>query len=191
MRRHVTLLALISLAGHSIVAVPCPRLQTGRPDSTQAIFAEEKAELIQPERSKSMPAVSPDDSSSEKVVRKNPTGAMLRSMVVPGWGQWYNEKRFKAVVIMGAEIGLVIDAVVQNQLAVRSEYLYDREFYRNNRNLAIWWLGAVILYSMADAYVDAHLFDFDERPDLSLGITADPMRGGTAHPIQLNLSLQF
>lgn len=100
---------------------------------------------------------------------KNPTGAMLRSLALPGWGQWYNGKRFKAVVVAGVEVGLVVDAIVQNQLAAASEDFYSREFYRNNRSLAIWWLGAAILYSMADAYVDAHLFDFDDSLDLTLG----------------------
>lgn len=98
---------------------------------------------------------------------KSPNGAMLRSLAVPGWGQWYNGKKFKAVLIAGGEIGLVVDAVVLNQLAARSKTADERYFYRDNRNLAFWWLAAVILYSMADAYVDAHLYRFDESPDLS------------------------
>lgn len=99
---------------------------------------------------------------------KSPTGAMLRSMALPGWGQWYNGKRLKSVLVAGGEVGLVVDAIVQNQLAAKAETIYDREYYRNNRSLAIWYLGALILYSMADAYVDAHLFDFDESTSLSL-----------------------
>lgn len=125
------------------------------------------------------------DSLAAAQKSKNPTGAMLRSMAVPGWGQWYNEKRFKAVVVMGGEMGLVIDAIVQNQLAARSEQLYQREYYRNNRSLAIWWLGAVILYSMADAYVDAHLFGFDERPELTLG------PAGPGREVALQLAVHF
>ena len=124
-------------------------------------------------------------------LRKSPTGAMLRSMALPGWGQWYNEKRLKAVVVMGAEAGLAIDAIVQNQLAARSEADYEREYYRNNRSLAIWWLGAVILYSMADAYVDAHLFDFDERPDLSLAPSSAARTGGSGPALAFNLALHF
>ena len=116
---------------------------------------------------------------------------MLRSMALPGWGQWYNEKRLKAVVVMGAEAGLVIDAIVQNQLAARSEAEYEREYYRNNRSLAIWWLGAVILYSMADAYVDAHLFDFDERPDLSLAPVSAARPGRSGAALAFNLALHF
>ncbi len=112
------------------------------------------------------------DTSAQRTVAarpaKSPTGAMLRSMAMPGWGQWYNGKRIKSVLVAGGEIGLVVDAIVQNQLAAKAETLYEREYYRNNRSLAIWYLGALILYSMADAYVDAHLFDFDESTTLSL-----------------------
>lgn len=99
---------------------------------------------------------------------KSPTGAMLRSLAVPGWGQWYNGKKFKAVLAAGGELGLVVDAIWLNQLAVRSSNEYDRLYYQDNRSLAIWWLAGVILYSMADAYVDAHLFKFDESPALSM-----------------------
>ncbi len=105
---------------------------------------------------------------------KSPTGAMLRSLAVPGWGQWYNGKKFKAVLAAGGEIGLVADAIWLNQLAVRAGNEYDRMYYKDNRSLAIWWLAAVILYSMADAYVDAHLYHFDENPALSMRRTAGP-----------------
>jgi hypothetical protein len=117
---------------------------------------------------------SPDQSAapgaggdSIKVLTKSPKGAMLRSLAVPGWGQLYNGKRFKAIIIMGAEIGLISNAIIQNQLAAEAGNEYDREFYRENRSLSIWWLGAVILFSITDAFVDAHLFDFDESPVLS------------------------
>ncbi|NLP12480.1 hypothetical protein GX408_18930 [bacterium] len=107
---------------------------------------------------------------------KSPTGAMLRSLAVPGWGQWYNGKKFKAVLLAGGEIGLAADAVILNQLAARSDHQQDRAFYRDNRSLAIWWLAAVILYAMADAYVDAHLHGFDESLELSIGPPmADPL----------------
>ncbi len=29
------------------------------------------------------------------IEEKNPTGALLRSFVLPGWGQFYNEKPLK------------------------------------------------------------------------------------------------
>jgi hypothetical protein len=106
--------------------------------------------------------------SASQVTVKSPKGAMLRSLIVPGWGQLYNGKWFKALVAAGAEIGLVSNAVIQNQYAVRSSTQLEREFYQDNRRLSLWWLGAVLLYSVADAYVDAQLYQFDESPGLSL-----------------------
>ena len=46
----------------------------------------------------------------------------------------------------------------------------NRDSYRRNRDLSI--IGAIALYAlcMIDAYVDAHLFDFNISPDLSLKV---------------------
>jgi len=97
---------------------------------------------------------------------KNPTGAMLRSLAFPGWGQWYNGKRVKAVIVFGAEAGIIANTIYQNQKVQDSKSEVEREFYLENRRLSNWWLAGVILLSMIDAYVDAHLYDFDESPAL-------------------------
>lgn len=110
----------------------------------------------------------PDSASTDSSKTKSPRGAMLRSIFVPGWGQFYNGKWFKGIIIAGTEIGLVANAVMQNQYAVHSTTLLEKEFYVNNRNLSFWWLAGAILYSAVDAYVDAQLYHFDESPDLSV-----------------------
>ncbi|MDZ7291222.1 MAG: DUF5683 domain-containing protein [candidate division KSB1 bacterium] len=114
-------------------------------------------------------AVAAGDSDSVRVIlkKRNPTGAMLRSLALPGWGQFYNGKYFKAALAFGAETGLVATAIYWNQRAVRTTDRDERLFYQNNRNTALWWLVGTILYSMLDAYVDASLSDFDESPNLS------------------------
>lgn len=98
---------------------------------------------------------------------KSPRAAMLRSALIPGWGQWYNEKRLKAVLVLGAELALIGNAVYFNQLAVGSDTEYDRQFYRENRRLYLWWLAAAHILNVLDALVDAHLSGFDTGPDLS------------------------
>lgn len=98
---------------------------------------------------------------------KSPRAAMLRSALIPGWGQWYNEKRLKAVLVLGAELALIGNAVYFNQLAVRSETEYDSQFYRENRRLYLWWLAAAHILNVLDALVDAHLSGFDTGPELS------------------------
>jgi hypothetical protein len=118
---------------------------------------------------------------------KSPTGAMLRSLALPGWGQWYNGRTFKALLVTGAEVGLVTDAIVLDHLATHSGNAVDRAFYLDNKSLAIWWLAGVILYSMADAYVDAHLYHFDESPDLGLL----PSRQGKQTAWQVTLAFHF
>lgn len=108
------------------------------------------------------------------VRRKSPTGAMLRSLAFPGWGQLYNRKYFKALLVFGIETGLAVSASYQNDQMRRYEKKGDPEaakFYRNDRNRLLWWLAGFVLLSMGDAYVDAHLFDYDISPDLSLAVS--------------------
>ncbi|MBC7187323.1 MAG: hypothetical protein H5U38_09845 [Calditrichaeota bacterium] len=92
---------------------------------------------------------------------------MVRSLLVPGWGQWYNGKKWKAALAFGAEAGLAANAVVQNQYLQRAEDPAAREYYLSNRNTSNWILALVVLLSMLDAYVDAHFSDFDESPELT------------------------
>ncbi|MBC8181230.1 hypothetical protein H8E88_08900 [candidate division KSB1 bacterium] len=104
---------------------------------------------------------------SVKLKIKNPTGAMIRSLVFPGLGQWYNNKKFKALIVFCAETGLLANAIYLNQQLVKSTEDWERNFYIENRNISVWWLIGVTLLSLTDAYVDAHLADFDESPILS------------------------
>ncbi len=43
-----------------------------------------------------------------------------------------------------------------------------KDFYRRNRDLSVFCFVGVYLLSVVDAYVDAHLSEFDITPDLSL-----------------------
>jgi len=146
--------------------------------------------------------ISKDD--TVKVSVKSPTGAMIRSLIFPGWGQLYNRKILKAILVFGAETGLIANSIYLNQKYKEWNQKYkesepgleqniiiaNREFYINNRNKSNWWLVGVILLSMADAFVDAHLSDFDESPDLSfLNIT--PFGNGEFAVIQLSICWYF
>jgi hypothetical protein len=105
---------------------------------------------------------------SVKVQTQSPMGAMLRSAVLPGWGQWYNGQKFKSILVIGGELGLIGNAYYQNQLVLRSKSFEEREFYKNNRNLSIWWFVGVYFLNLMDAYVDAQLWHFDTGPDLAV-----------------------
>lgn len=139
-----------------------------------------------------------------KPTSKSPTGAMLRSLVFPGWGQFYNNKKLKALLIFGTEFGLLANSIYLNQKYQEWNQKYkdsepgyeqniilaNREFYINNRNSSTWWLVGVILFSIADAFVDAHLSDFDESTNLS-AIDISPVRGGRDLGIKLAMNVRF
>jgi hypothetical protein len=123
-------------------------------------------------------AVVDSDSVRTSLKKKNPTGAMLRSLIFPGWGQFYNGNYWKAGLAFAAETGLIATAVYWNQQAAHATDRDERLLYQHNRNTAYWWLAGTILLSMLDAYVDAHLSDFDESPDLTL-MPTDPFAWGS------------
>jgi hypothetical protein len=110
---------------------------------------------------------------------KSTTGAVLRSIAVPGWGQYYTGHRLKAALYLIGE-GSFMWGISRNHdlmMAAKTStdpYYHDYEqFYRNSRNKLIWWLAGAVLLSMGDAYVDAHLYKLDISPDLGSTATAD------------------
>lgn len=108
-----------------------------------------------------------DDSSAAKVVRKkSPNGAMLRSLLFPGWGQLYNNQKIKAFLVVAAQGTLIGVAVYHNNRARDAADPDAHEFYIDKRNQTFWFMGGVTLLSMLDAYIDAYLYDFDAGPEL-------------------------
>ena len=103
-----------------------------------------------------------------EVKTKSPRTAMICSLTFPGLGQLYNGKKFKALLFFGGEIGLLYNSIYLNQKYKENTDDYVKNFYIENRNLSNWWLVGVVLISILDAYVDAHLYSFDESPDLSV-----------------------
>ena len=127
------------------------------------------------------------DSVSTHSVR----GATLRSAVLPGWGQIYNKKVWKAPIIwggMGTCIYFINDNITQvnrfktaliaeadsdpttlNTTGYSQSQLENLlETYTRWRDLAFMSLGLVYLLNVVDAHVDAHLFYFDVGDDLTV-----------------------
>jgi len=123
--------------------------------------------------------------------KKSTTGAVFRSMAVPGWGQFYNESYYKAVAFAVIE-GFQIDGIIRmndkmnaskkvdfhpeqyedETLRLRAQASNDSTgqkiiSYRERRNKTIWFFVGAVLLSMGDAYVDAQLFGIDVSPDLT------------------------
>jgi len=126
-------------------------------------------------------------------MRKSPTGAMLRSAVLPGWGQFYNESYWKVPIVWGVTGWFVYMWTDRNSEYKNYQDLYNksldessngdsklkslRDFYRDDRDLFSFYIGLTYFLNLIDAYVDAHLFDFDvgvnqftKKPELHLRI---------------------
>lgn len=113
--------------------------------------------------------------ASAVLPKKSPSGAALRSLVIPGWGQYYNGKKIKAGLAFAGEAGLLGMALHWNSRAADAKRANDetRQLqYEDWRNGCYWGLAALIVYSMLDAYVDAQLSDFDESPALGAMLPA-------------------
>ncbi len=134
------------------------------------------------------------DSILEK--QHSPTKATIMSLCLPGLGQIYNKKYWKVPVIY-AGIGIFTYLIVFNTnyyLTYKSAYIESfngdstgnysdivkkypkesilsaREYYRRNLEITIIFTAIWYILNIVDAAVDAHLFTFDIKNDLSLRI---------------------
>ena len=133
------------------------------------------------------PVRSPAQASGDQspAAFQSPRSAMLHSAILPGWGQWRNDQRLKAVLVFGGEAAIAANAAYLNQRAIRTRG-DERVFYEDNRSLSIWWFFGVYFLNILDAYVDAQLRFFDTSPDLSHGA---PSGGALAFGLRLNIPL--
>lgn len=132
--------------------------------------------------------------------RKSPGLAMLCSAVIPGAGQFYNQSYWKVPVVLGLGVYFASTWLDQNRrtedfrkkyaaslladppnLFQSDTYLREREFYKEQRDTFAWYFVILYLLNIADAYVDASLFDFDVGGDLSLRLL--PGAGGPVSPV--------
>ncbi len=127
--------------------------------------------------------------------RHAPRKAALFSAVVPGAGQIYNRRYWKAPIVwagLGTCVWFIQDnnreyqryrtaylALVDDDPATTDEfngqYSPDQvrevmNTYRQWRDLSYLITGLVYMLNVVDASVDAHFVRFDVSPDLSLGI---------------------
>jgi len=95
---------------------------------------------------------------------KSPWGAVLRSAMIPGWGQVYNESYWKAAGYFLVD-GYLIYKISEADAAYRSSGdIGDR----NHRSDYSWYFGLAYLITMADAYAGAYLYKFDQAMELTV-----------------------
>lgn len=133
-------------------------------------------------------------------MKKSPTVAVLLSAALPGAGQFYNESYWK-IPIIGGLVGYFgyeyfrnnnlykdyRDRYVESQTGVNpagdQNLKILREFYRDQRDDFVWYFLIVYVVNMVDAYVDAHLFDFDVKEDKLMNMNT----GGKHYMLKMNL----
>lgn len=95
---------------------------------------------------------------------RSPTGALLRSAVLPGWGQFYNEQPIKGILYGIVEIGLLVWLISENAAMDDAKEAGDIQAYDlhyETRLDLIWYTSGAWLIGMLDAYVDAYLFSVE------------------------------
>lgn len=122
---------------------------------------------------------------------KSPKGAMIRSAIIPGWGQVYNKKYIKALVYLGGEMYFAsryisLDDKIKKITVdgISDSIIEDKEHERNGW---LWLLGGGYLLALGDAFVDAHLYGLYDDTKLSVGLRTDDRSGS----LQMQLSLTF
>ena len=130
----------------------------------------------------------PDTLRRPALPRKSPGLAMLFSAVIPGAGQFYNQSYWKVPIVLGLGLYFASTWLDQNRRTqdfrekyaaslaatppdpASTQYLNEREFYKEQRDTFAWYFVILYFLNIADAYVDASLFDFDVGTDLSLRV---------------------
>ncbi|MCC7142035.1 MAG: hypothetical protein IT349_08035 [Candidatus Eisenbacteria bacterium] len=104
--------------------------------------------------------------------RNTPGAVLLRSTVLPGWGQLKNGRPRKAALVLAGQAYLVYRAVRadakeqdwRDKAAADSvnagSYLREARYQADRRHDFSWWSAFAWIYNLGDAYVDAHLGKF-------------------------------
>ena len=138
-------------------------------------------------------------------MRRSPTVALILSGVLPGAGQIYTGGWYKAPFIVGGIVGCFVGAYIQNaryhvdidsvnNQTARGDtynanrYTAQREFYRDDRDKFYIYAALVYIANLLDAYISAHLFDFDVSDPNTASLEPPQTREA---PWRLALHLRF
>lgn len=135
-------------------------------------------------------------------MHKSPTLAVLLSAVIPGAGQLYNGSYWKIPIIDGLIAYFGYEYIQNNNKFKDYRDQYNatitpenpfgnqslktlREFYRSQRDDFVWYFIIVYVVNLVDAYVDAHLFDFDVKEEKLIRY------GNPVRTYRMNLNINF
>lgn len=121
--------------------------------------------------------VAPDTSAARhRPQQVSPRGAALRSLALPGWGQFYNRRPVKGVLLTSAY------AASLTGIVIRQRELNQEPADHPRRNTFIFAAIGVLFYSAVDAYVDANFAE--DTAQVALGLS-----GNSALTLQLILPI--
>ncbi|MFA8343325.1 MAG: DUF5683 domain-containing protein [Rhodothermaceae bacterium] len=110
---------------------------------------------------------------------KSPWGAVLRSALLPGLGQIYNESYWKAPLIWGIFTAQTYYWIKNNKVyqdqrdkfrdTGEARYKLVRDRAKDQRDQIFMYGVLVYFLQLVDAYVEANLFDFDVSEDSFTG----------------------
>jgi len=132
-----------------------------------------------------------------------PRFVMMRSLLIPGWGQFYNHAYIKSAAVAGTEVWILASISTANHDLSQLQVQIDAarvsgdaaaeaaatQAYNDKLNHFIslqWLLGGVVVYALLDAYVDAHFRNFA----VEFGKDSTPPPGGST-PAKLRLDLRW
>jgi hypothetical protein len=114
--------------------------------------------------------------SSDAVVLRSTSGAVFRSVLLPGWGQFYNRETIKGVSFIGAEALAAGLAVAFHLIGADAEKRYDGLAHGTSsetfdlaradaenayklRNIFLIAAGGVHLVNILDAFISGKTYD--------------------------------
>ena len=120
-------------------------------------------------------------------MKKSPWKAVILSAMIPGLGQAYNESYWKLpiVAVVGGSLAYYFfynnskyldyrDLYAESQTPLNpygdERYRRLRESYRDARDQNLLYFMMFYLVNLADAYVDAHLYDFNVSSKMKIGM---------------------
>jgi len=125
---------------------------------------------------------------------KSPFWAGFSSVLLPGGGQFYSENELRGLLFFftqGSLLGMTLYEHVKTEDAWRRyenggnrEAYEDYSYHFDRRYNLLWWDAAVWFLSVADAYVDAHMYRFKEGGRMALVVQPKEERG-----LELRLTL--
>ncbi|TET77822.1 hypothetical protein E3J38_09390 [candidate division TA06 bacterium] len=114
---------------------------------------------------------------------KSPFGAIVASAVLPGGGQFYCENYLRGAVFCAAQAtvaGMILYEHILTEEAHRRYKLTgsmddygDYAHHFDRRYDLLWWGAGVWVFSMADAFVDAHMFKFGSKKRVRFGLAEE------------------